>query len=165
MTKPVVLPHYDLNRDTIALIPATHLDYSTIVWERNQILYVRKTPIQLIKSGCLEGGAEYSGRRTAVTYKTGIQNKIPIPINPHEQIYAFPTHSPKLFDCIWIFYHHIKTIKRHPQNPTNSIITFTNYQKLTLNVSYHTLEKQVQRTSYCIVRFSHHEQPNLCQLN
>ena len=103
MTEPVVLSHYDINRDTIALIPATHPDYSTIVWEKDQILHVRKTPIQLIKKGSLEGGAEYDGRRAAVTYKTGIQSKVPIPINPFEQIYAFPTHSPKLFECTWLF--------------------------------------------------------------
>ncbi|MDT8860303.1 competence protein ComK [Alkalihalobacillus sp. MEB130] len=57
-----------------------------------------------------------------------------MPINPNEYIYAFPTHSPQLHECCWSFYHHIR-----------SIITFNQYK---------TLEKQLQRASYCIVRFS-----------
>ncbi|WP_227937161.1 competence protein ComK [Alkalihalobacillus deserti] len=151
----IILEHYEINPDTFALLPAYHTDYDTIVWERDQLLYVRKTPLQLLKEACLEGGAEYDGRRIAVTHKTGIQSKIPIPVNPLEHIYAFPTHSPKQSECSWIFYHHIKSIKRHPKNSTQSIITFKNIKEYSLNVSYHALDKQVQRTSYCIVRFSH----------
>jgi len=151
----ITLDHYEINRDTLALLPAYHTDYDTIVWEKDQILYVRKTPLQLLKEACLEGGAEYNGRRVAVTYKTGIQSKIPIPVDPLEQIYAFPTHSPKQSECSWIFYHHIKSIKRDPKNTTKSIITFKNANDLSLNVSYHTLDKQVQRTSYCVIRFSY----------
>ncbi|MFC0560855.1 competence protein ComK [Halalkalibacter alkalisediminis] len=154
MTK-TILTHYEINRDTFVLLPASHIDYYTIVWERDQIYYVKKTLFQIIKEACLEGGAEYDGRRVAVTHKTGIQSKIPIPVNPLEHIYAFPTHSPKLHDCSWIFYHHIKSIHRHPNSQKKSIITFKNDKELPLDLSYHTLEKQLQRTSYCIVRFSH----------
>ncbi|WP_081727776.1 competence protein ComK [Halalkalibacter wakoensis] len=155
MPKTILL-HYEINRDTSALFSANHTDYYTIVWERDQLFYVKKPILQLVKEGCLEGGAEYDGRKTAVVFKTGIQNRIPIPINPIEHIYAFPTHSPKLHECSWIFYHHIKTIKRH-HNPHQSLITFKHGKELLLDISYHTLERQVQRTSYCIVQFSHRD--------
>lgn len=151
----IILDHYEISPHTSALLPAYHIDYDTIVWEQDQILYVKKKMMPLLKEGCLVGGAEYDGRRRAVTHKTGIQSKIPIPVNPLDHIYAFPTHSPKQHDCCWIFYHHIQSIKRHPTLPTQSIVTFNSGKELTLNVSYHTLDKQVQRTSYCIVRFSH----------
>ncbi|GAE27474.1 hypothetical protein JCM9140_3622 [Halalkalibacter wakoensis JCM 9140] len=153
----LILSHYEINRDTTALFSANHIDYCTVVWEREQLYYIKKPVLQLVKEGCLEGGADYDGRKTAVIYKTGIQSRIPIPINPNEHIYAFPTHSPKLHECSWIFYHHIKTIKRHP-NPQQSLILFKHGKELLLDLSYHTLERQVQRTSHCIVRFSHQEQ-------
>jgi competence protein ComK len=147
--------HYDINPDTLALLPARHTDYDTIVLERHKQYFVKKTAIKLLEEACLEGGSDYDGRRAAVTYKTDVQSKILIPVNPLEHIYAFPTHSPKLHECSWFFYHHIKSIKRHPTSLTESIITFKNYKELQLPISYHTLEKQMQRTSYCIVRFSH----------
>ncbi|WP_062051691.1 competence protein ComK [Bacillus sp. JCM 19034] len=149
-----ILSHYDINQDTIALLPAKRIEYDTIVWERNDSLHVKQPMLSLIKEACLEGGADYEGRRVAVIHKTGIQHKIPIPIQPLQQIYAFPTHSPKLYECCWIFYHHIKSIQHHPTKASESIITFHNYRKLTLPISYAALEKQMHRTSYCIVRFS-----------
>jgi competence protein ComK len=94
-----VLTDYEINKETIAIIPANHIDYYSIVLERDQQLHVKLTPLQLIKASCLEGGSTYDGRRLAVTHQTGAQNKVPIPIHPLEQIYAFPTHSPSLHDA------------------------------------------------------------------
>ncbi len=45
----IILEDYEINRDTVALQPTTHTDYYTIVIERDQILHVKKTPLQLIK--------------------------------------------------------------------------------------------------------------------
>ncbi|WP_078429806.1 competence protein ComK [Alkalihalobacterium alkalinitrilicum] len=152
----IILDHYEINKATSALLPAYHNDYQTTVWEEDQRYYVKKTPLQLIKEACLEGGADYNGRRAAVTHKTGVNSKVPIPVLPHEQIYAFPTHSPKLYECHWLFYHHIKSIHRHPDAPSHTIITFIDSKELLLHVSYYTIEKQLQRTSYCMTRFTHY---------
>ncbi|WP_227938687.1 competence protein ComK [Alkalihalobacillus deserti] len=153
MTKHV-LNDYEISKDTLALIPAKHVDYYTIVIEKDQQLYVKKTTRQLIEPACLEGGASYEGRRDAVSHQIGVRNKVPIPINPREDIYAFPTHSPKQFECSWIFFHHIKSIKPHQKASNQSIVTFKNDQHLSINVSFSTLERQMHRTSFCIVRFS-----------
>ncbi|WP_332695163.1 competence protein ComK [Halalkalibacter lacteus] len=149
----IILEDYEINRDTVALQPTTHTDYYTIVFERDQILHVKKTPLQLIKPACLEGGASYNGRREAVIYQTGTKSKVPIPISPRENIYAFPTHSPDNFECSWIFYHHVKSIKKDPKIPNQTIITFKNNNTLTLNLSFSSIEKQMQRTSQCIVGY------------
>jgi len=150
-----VLSDYEIHNGTVAILSAAAVEYSTIVLEPDQTLYSRKTPLQLIKDACLEGGSTYDGRREAVTHLTGAQNKVPIPINPREHIYAFPTHSPQLFECNWLFYHHIRRIQPKPKTPGVSIITFKDRKEpLTLDVSYNTLQKQIQRTAYCIVRFS-----------
>jgi competence protein ComK len=150
----MILEHYDINRSTL---PAAHMDYSTIVLEGNRQLFVKKTPLQLIKAACLDGWSTYEGRRKAVMYLTGSKQKVPIPVNPRDNIYAFPTQSPKEFNCSWIFYHHVKFI--HPthvktEDPIQSIITFKNHQELPMNESCYVLEKQMQRTAICILSFS-----------
>lgn len=94
-----ILDDYEVNRSTVALLSVAHIDYCTIVLEENRQLYVRKTPTQIVKASCLEGGSTYDGRRTAIRYRTGSKQKVPIPINPRENIFAFPTHSPKAFEC------------------------------------------------------------------
>jgi competence protein ComK len=150
-----VLPDYDIHKGTIAVLSAAAIEYSSIVLEPDQTLYIRKPPLQLIKEACLEGGSTYDGRREAVTHLTGAQNKVPIPVNPREYLFAFPTHSPQLFECNWLFYHHIHKIQPKPKTPGTSIVTFkTRQDPLTLDVSHHSLQKQIQRTAYCIVRFS-----------
>ncbi|MBD8069385.1 competence protein ComK [Bacillus sp. PS06] len=152
-----ILDDYEINQRTIALLPATHTDYYTIALEETRKLYVRKTPLQLIKSGCLDGGSTFCGRQKAVTHLTGAQQKVPLPINPQSQIFAFPTHSPQAFECSWIFYHHVKSIKpftdkNHPS--IQSILHFKNNQSIQMNESHYILQKQMQRTAICILQFT-----------
>ncbi len=143
-----ILTTYNVNEETNALTPAFQLDYQTIVLEGKRELFVKQTPLELIKLAAKRGGAEYNGRRTSMTYLTGIHKKIPIPINPQKNIYAFPTTSPKQANCSWIFFHHVDEIK-----PTKgiyrSIIQFKNGREIKMNESLHILEKQMYRTWLC----------------
>lgn len=149
-----ILSHYEITKDTMALLPARNIDYQTIVLEPHQKRTISQVTLTLIKEACLHGGSTYDGRRLAVISQTGAQNKVPIPINPNEFIYAFPTSSPSSPDCIWIFYQHVKTMKPHQKNPDYSLIVFKNYDELEVPISLSVLQRQMQRTSYCIVRFS-----------
>lgn len=152
-----ILDHYEINGSTMALLAVAHTDYSTLVLEENRQFFVRQTPTQIVKAACIEGGATYDGRRIAVGYQIGAKQKVPIPINPKENIFAFPTHSPKAFGCSWIFYHHVKYITTFttPKEQTiQSRLSFKNGQHITLNESRYILEKQMQRTAICILRFS-----------
>ncbi|GGM40547.1 hypothetical protein GCM10011351_28430 [Paraliobacillus quinghaiensis] len=126
----VVIDYYVTNR-TIALLPVKHFEYDTVVIEVGCKKYVKQTALQIIKQACLDGASSYQGRRSAVSYKTGIKRKVPIPINLVKNIYAFPTQSPSQYDCSWIFYNHILCVT--PNVPTSetdykSIITFKNNQ-------------------------------------
>lgn len=145
---------YDINSDTMALISIAHIDYATIVHEGHRRLYVKKTPLQLIQAACLKGGASYEGRRKAVTYLTGAIQKVPIPINPRRNIFAFPTHSPTAFECNWIFYHHIQSIIPTRQAKTKSIILFKNQLELPMNESHYLLQKQYTRTAMCFLQYA-----------
>ncbi|UCZ52935.1 competence protein ComK [Bacillus shivajii] len=150
MTK--VLENYEINPDTMAILPAKEVEYDTIVIEKHAKYYVKQTPLKMIKLACLDGGSNYQGRREAVTHLTGAMQKMPIPINPNLNIYAFPTHSPSNMDCMWLFYQNILQLK--PAPPHDTTITFTNNESITINCSYYTMEKQLHRTSYCVIRFS-----------
>ncbi|WP_138419866.1 competence protein ComK [Aquibacillus sediminis] len=149
-----VLIDYHVNEQTIALLPATHIDYDTIVLEVGRKLYVKKTPLQLIKQACLAGGASYDGRRKAVIYQMGVKRKVPIPICPQRKLFAYPTQSPSEFNCHWIFYHHVQSIRPNLsiKNPDiKTIITFKNGEQIFMNESYYVFEKQMQRTAICIL--------------
>lgn len=58
-----ILSDYMINRNTLALCPAYAMNCQTIVLEGDRTFYVNQTMMQLLKASCLEGGADYDGRR------------------------------------------------------------------------------------------------------
>ncbi|MBM7572683.1 competence protein ComK [Aquibacillus albus] len=154
---PNILPTYDVNEKTIALLPSRQVEYDTIVMEADQRLFVRQTPLEIIKMACLKAGSSYEGCRASLMYLTNSRKKVPIPILLEKNIYAFPTHSPTNFNCQWLFYHHIASIKPHPSSKKThhrATITFKNGQNLAMNESYYRLIKQMYRTAECITMLS-----------
>ena len=144
-----IVTSYKANGKTKLVRPAYQIEYQSIVLEGNREIYVKMTPLEIIKLAAIQGGAEYNGRRTSMAYLTGIHKKIPIPISESKNIYAFPTCSPNHPDCIWIFFHHIDDIK--PATGTyRSIIQFKDGLEMKMKESLHILEKQRYRTWLCI---------------
>ena len=143
---------YLINEDTIVLIPARHIEYQTIVLERDRKLFVRMTPLEIVKLACINEWCTYEGRRKSVMYHTNFKRKIPIPISSQKQIYLFPTHSPSHFDNIWLSFKHIIHTKKSTQNRNSSVVIFNNNTKLTLNISHYTLRQQMKRTFECVWR-------------
>ncbi|MFA9560376.1 competence protein ComK [Evansella sp. AB-rgal1] len=152
--QPIVLEDYAINKRTLALLSAAHIDYQTIVLEGNNIFYIRKRPMELIKSACYKGGASYEGRREATIHETTAKKKVPIAINTNENIFVFPTLSPNNFHCNWIFYHHVLHVIPIPKIPNQCTIIFNNRKQITLNVSSEVIEKQMNRTHTCTKYFS-----------
>jgi len=148
-----IISTYKINSHTQALLPAKSINYQTIVIEENKILYVRQTPLEIIRQGCVDDWSDYVSRRNAVMHHTSFIQRLPIPVNIRKAFYFFPTHSPGHSDNCWIAYQHIliidKPLEDQAGNPAQSVIYFKNNQKLFLVVSLHTLEKQIQRTFQC----------------
>ncbi|MFT8322550.1 MAG: competence protein ComK [Bacillus sp. (in: firmicutes)] len=138
----------------MALLPAFRHDYSTIVLEVNQMLFIKETPLKLIEKAAIKGGADYRGRRKFVIHLLGVIKKVPIPIDQTKQIYAFPSQSPGHINCCWIFYQHVESIQK-PIDTTakdyRSIIVFHNGKELPRVESTYVLEKQMFRTWKCIM--------------
>ena len=142
--------NYSINENTLALIPARNIDYQTIVAEKTRKLYIRKTPLEIVKTACYQQWYTYEGRREAVMRHTNFRRKVPIPINHQKGIYLFPTDSPKSFENVWISYKHIATTKALANG--KSAVIFYNGLQLTLNISHYILRKQMNRTFECMYR-------------
>lgn len=144
----MLVQYYKLNEKTMALAPAKQIEYDTIVYETNRTIYVKQTPLQLIKAACLNNWSTYEGRREAVMHHLGYRRNVPIPIDTDVGIIAFPTHSPRNIDCHWIIYSHVLTIE---SNNIGASIIFNNHHVLPLNISPYILNKQLERSFTCLL--------------
>lgn len=152
-----VIPSYHINRKTVALIPGMSTDYDTVVIKENGTKYVSQTALQMIHDTCQrDDWTTYEGRRQSVVDQTNFVKKTPIPASIRNGIYLFPTHSPTHMDNHWIASRHVlsmrKAPRKHHSKQPQSVIVFKNGQTLTINVSLHTLHKQMQRTFECMFR-------------
>lgn len=140
-----VIDEYIITEDTLAILPVKHIEYSSVVYELGEGYYVRQTPMQIIKASCKAYHSSYDGRREATISLTNAKYKSPIIIRERDDLLAFPTISPKKFECAWILATHIKTI----ENPNNeSCIIFNNGFPLTLAISFHCLQSQLNTTQH-----------------
>src|SRR5699024_5695427 len=138
----------------MAITHSSHIEYQSIVYEKNKQLFIRRTPFEIIKDSCLQNYTTYQGIKKAVIHHHGFIQKTPIPINRHQSIYTFPTHSPVNPECNWI----IPQPLLHSNLPTStdyhsdkSAVTFNNGRQLLINVSQFVLKKQIQRTMICML--------------
>mgnify|MGYP001365043780 FL=1 len=44
--------NYNINKNTLAIVPVKQIEYNSIVLDANQIIYVHQTPLQIIKEAC-----------------------------------------------------------------------------------------------------------------
>ncbi|WP_161568203.1 competence protein ComK [Anaerobacillus alkaliphilus] len=146
------LNHYVVNKNTLAICSIASCEFSSIVYEIDQILYVRQTPLKIIQVSCLANGSTHKGRCMAVSYHTNNRHKLPVPISEKDSIYFFPTSAPNNFHCHWISYHHVLHLQLAKNQET--IITFRNGLQLTISVSFYTIEKQLHRTAHLRHLFS-----------
>lgn len=150
-----VLVDYQVNEKTMALVPAKHERARTLVLETNGEFYVEEPVVSIIEQACLEGGASYEGRKQAVIHRIGVKHKAPIPICPLSGIYAFPTHSIRSFENIWLFYTHVLLFEEFNDGTIpKTMITFSNKESITVPLSHYSVNQQMKRTRQCIGQFS-----------
>lgn len=157
MIHNTVLENYIINSNTLAIVPARNIHFSTVVHEKNRVFKVKKTPMEIIKYSCLLNLTTYEGRIETVRQITGFQHKVPllfftfdsvdisnIKLLPLMPILAmnpellkkptvnimcfFPTRSPKHYDNIWVAHHHLSKQQR-PEPDLNNRGNSTIYFK------------------------------------
>jgi competence protein ComK len=147
----LVRENYEITPTTLAILPAYHEQFQSKILDLQGEFYSSEKPIKLIERACLEGGSTLEGRRKSLQYKKSFYQCPPIPVNPLEDIYAFPTCSPESYDCIWLFYEHIHYYQ--PKQP-HLLVTFHNQMQVEVPISIAVMKKQMARTESCIVLYS-----------
>lgn len=139
-----ILNEYIANPNTMAIFPAKQIDYDSIVWEGDEVLYVRKTPLQIIKDSCIEYWSTLEATRKAVAKNTGFRNKLPIPINIYKSVIAFPTEALTNHDCIWFFFNHILYYRGISKKET--YIVFNHNKTYRINMTEYAFHSLVLRS-------------------
>ncbi|AOV08683.1 competence protein ComK [Sporosarcina ureilytica] len=119
------------------------------IYTVDDILYSEYAPNTLLDKFCMRYASTMEGRRQAASAYLNYPNKTPILIAPYT-IGAFPTHSYKSFDNVWIFNHHfhIEIIEKDVTS-----VTFEGGMTISLNVSKYTLVQQKLRLHTMIDMF------------
>jgi len=137
---------YIINKNTLAILPAKQIEYDTIVFETEQTLHTRQTPIHIIRHSCLAYMSDYDGRRDAVIHHTGHKERIVIPVNPYERLIFFPTHGTRHIDCSWIAYHHVISFETLESDPKLTKVTLSNGKTTTVPISARSFHTQMLRS-------------------
>ena len=137
-----VLVDYEINRETLALIPSA--ENITKVLELNNEYTIKKGVNKIMESSCEFFGSSLIGRQKGTTKLIGVTHKAPVIIEETEEIIFFPTTSPRLSICSWIS---LKNIEKYYQENNKMVIAFRNGSKVELDISYGVLDNQILRAT------------------
>src|SRR5699024_11390260 len=59
-----ILDYYIANKNTRLIIPALHMEYESIVLEKENVYCVRQSPLNIIKATCEEDWTTYEDRKS-----------------------------------------------------------------------------------------------------
>jgi len=137
-----MLDTYEINRDTLAIIP---LEYkkSKIIESFKEYL-IAKSPTEIVNHSCKYFGSSFNGRFEGTKNLIGVNYKAPIIVEESRGIIFFPTSSTRFDNCLWIS---LGNIHEYKNNELTSEIIFKSGQKLQLDISYNTLDNQILRAS------------------
>ncbi|PYZ95847.1 hypothetical protein CR205_15805 [Alteribacter lacisalsi] len=159
--KEIYVEEYEIGYQTLALLPNNDLTYLAKAIETDKVVYISTPCIKVIEAACLNGGSSFNGRREAVFFHTGFQKRVPVPLSISKRICAFPTESPSLHGCAWLFSQHLRKISEieqqkseKPRRKPMSRVHFSTGQEIELTVSKHVLVKQMTRASHCMNLFA-----------
>lgn len=83
-----IFNHYIANEKTRLIIPALHMDYESIVSEKENVYCVRQNPLGIIKDTCKNDWATYEGRRNVIADRLGLPQKTPIIVSQEKKVFA-----------------------------------------------------------------------------
>lgn len=135
--------NYEINDDTLAIIPVT--ETKSKVLEKENEYIVNNNTYEILDYSCQYFGSTYEGRKGGSKNILGSGYKVPILIKEENFIIFFPTESPLLQSCIWLSLHNIEKFEKGYNNSTN--IYFKDGKKVKINVSFRTIENQILRST------------------
>lgn len=145
--EPVAIAHYKVSPGTEAMASIDHITYRTIAFDINGIFLTTQSIHSILEEACLEGGADYKGRIKSVRQKFKYFKLTPLAIDPDNDIFAFPTSSPKNKDSVWIFDMHVHSFKQISEDIIQ--ITFESGHTVEASISKKFFKEQMENTSLC----------------
>ena len=134
--------NYEINEDTIAVIPLEYEKTKVIEFEKEYI--IDKKAYKIMDDSCIFYGSTYKGRIKAALNILNCAYKLPILIEESQNLIFFPTKSSLEEDCCWINFTFVKDVIK---KENKSIITFINNSQLELDISKLSIENQITRST------------------
>ena len=136
------MKNYEINSETIALIPITST--KTKVYELENEFVVDKSGLKIMEESCEFFGSSLEGRQKGTKRLIGITHKSPVIVEESRNIIFFPTNSPRLEKCCWISLNNLENISKLPNN---TLLIFKNSRELYLDISFNILDNQILRAT------------------
>ncbi|GAF65013.1 competence protein ComK [Alkalihalobacillus trypoxylicola] len=145
-----ILETYIISPKTLYLVNHFTDGYGTIVYEFDNVYKVKQTPLQIIEFNMIRlGGSNLLGRNLAIRKSVDYHQKVPIIVD-QRGLYFIPTRSVQSPECMMVNFNQILTFHQNQENLSQTIITFKNGEKLTINLSKRAFSQQYLRTLHLI---------------
>src|SRR5699024_10234498 len=100
-----ILDHYITNKNNRLIILTLHMEYESIILEKENIYCDRQSPLNIIKATCEEDWTTYESRKNIIANRLNLPHKTPMMVSQEDKLFAYPTLSPKKYNCSWVFLH------------------------------------------------------------
>lgn len=137
-----MIDDYEINSSTLALIPTG--ENESLVMEEEESYTVGQKSSKIVDHSCKYFGSSLKGRYEGASNLLGFSYKVPIVVEESRDIIFFPTSSIKSLNCSWISLNHVS---KYESSGKDTIVTFKNGQKITIQMSKYSFENQVLRAS------------------
>ncbi|MBZ5753677.1 MULTISPECIES: competence protein ComK [Metabacillus] len=137
---------YIIKEDTMAILPwyTNDAELRSHVLERFQIKNVAQKPLTIVKGSCHYYASDLSGRLKAASTILKGKRMLPVLISESNRICMVPLGSPSKPECIWLSFRHVVDII---PNGTQSIVIFSNNQRLELDITRDLLEAKLDKAA------------------
>lgn len=137
----------EITTHTLAIIPKRDEQgrLGSLVLETKAEFLAKASPSKMMDTACKFFGADLRGKQIGTRAVSKMTHKLPISIDALSGMYFFPTMSPLNPKCAWIAHTHIREIIEVSNQRTK--IIFKNNQSIIVDVSYGSMENQINRTA------------------
>lgn len=142
--------NYIINEKTQALTFIESNYYRTKIYEEDDIIYKKETPLMILENSCLHYGSSLDGRKQAAKRILNMNSKLPVSIKPHGGLFFLPTTSHRNKECVWFSYSHVDDYWEYEDKLA---VILNNKQVIFVDISYNQFDLQMKRTSQIIAYF------------
>ncbi|MGD6816660.1 competence protein ComK [Metabacillus sp. 84] len=141
-----VFDEYYIKRKTMALESKwdEHGNVFTLIHEYDGKLEYKKAATAIIEDNCVFYGSSYEGRLRASGEILLRQKLLPVCVCEFNDIYMFPSMSPKSDQVIWLAVDHVKDVRSYKNK---SVVVFSNGETLFIPLLKEYITSKVGKTA------------------